>query len=277
MLVALPLALVLGNRLEAALVTQPPIDLNAEEIDADWWREYRAHGQGLSATFTPAIVGFAAPLDHLSAMLDGRAPGWTLAVPVAAYGVMWALLWGGVLHRFTRARAMRLREVWSACLRHFPAFLAVSALAAATVAVLYLTVHRWLFGAVYAWILTVVTTEAGALSARIVLYVIFGALLAYVGLCADYTRVSLLAGGGASLGEAWRIVAKLFRRHAGTVLALFVVNATVFVVLLAAYGVLDERFRGWRGVLLAQAFVVARVVLRLVNAASQVELFRRTQ
>jgi hypothetical protein len=273
-LLVLPLMLVVGRQLESALATQPMIDLNAEEIDADWWREYRAHAQGFAATFTPAIIGFAAPLDHLSAVFDGRTPGLALAALLATYAVAWALLWGGLLHRFAHPRAAGVSELWSACRRHFPAMLVVSAVAAATFVVLYLTVHRWLFGAVNDWLVSQASTEAGAFAARVALYVMFGALLASVGLCADYTRVSLVTTNGLSLRQAWRSSISFLRTHAAAVVALFILNVTLFVFALAAYGVIDQRFGGWRAVLLAQTFVATRLVLRLVNAAAQVELFR---
>lgn len=276
-LLVLPVMLILGGELESALATQPLIDLDAEEIDADWWRAYRGQAQGLAASFTPAIIGFAAPIDHLSAMFDGRFPGSALALLLAAYAVAWAFLWGGLLHRFIRPRAAGFGEMWSACVRHFAAMLLVSAVTGATVAVLYLTVHRWLFGAANAWIVAQVSTEATAFAARVVLYVVFGALLAGVGLCADYTRISLVMKDGSSVQQAWRHSISFLRGHATAVIALFVLNIALFVLALAAYGLIDQRFGGWRAVLLAQAFVAARLMLRLVNAAAQVELIRSAQ
>ena len=73
---AAPFALVLGAELRAALADQPPIALGSSEIDADWWNEFRSHADGLAATFTPTVIGFAAPLDNLSAIADGTRRPW---------------------------------------------------------------------------------------------------------------------------------------------------------------------------------------------------------
>ena len=39
----LPFGLVMGSRLQSALNDQPPVMLGSEEIDADWWLEFRRH------------------------------------------------------------------------------------------------------------------------------------------------------------------------------------------------------------------------------------------
>ena len=55
-LTVLPFGLIMGSRLQAELNNQPPVMLGSEEIDADWWLEFRRHAEGLDATFTPAII-----------------------------------------------------------------------------------------------------------------------------------------------------------------------------------------------------------------------------
>src|SRR5688572_5887054 len=94
---AAPFALIVGNQLQDALANQPPIALGSGEIDADWWSEFRAHAEGLAATFTPTVLGFAAPLDNLSAVLDGTRRPWPLLAPIVAAMVVWAWFWGVAL------------------------------------------------------------------------------------------------------------------------------------------------------------------------------------
>src|SRR5262245_57089526 len=71
LVISLPFAAFVGSNVQASLSNQPPISLDAGDIDPEWWLEYRQHASGLVATFTPAIIGFAAPLDNLNALLDG--------------------------------------------------------------------------------------------------------------------------------------------------------------------------------------------------------------
>ena len=99
LLVTAPFALVVGSELQTALSNQPHIDRDAGEIDPEWWFEYREHASGLTATFTPVIIGFAAPLSNLSALLDGvwlLALTWTLGawlqVPLAFWYAVLAVV-----------------------------------------------------------------------------------------------------------------------------------------------------------------------------------------
>ena len=68
--------------------------------------EFRAHARGLAATFTPAVIGFAATLDGLSGVLDGRGLPVAILGPFVLSVVAWAFLWGGVLQRFQQRRSI---------------------------------------------------------------------------------------------------------------------------------------------------------------------------
>ena len=74
--------------------------------------------------------------------------------------------------------------------------------AAFIIVVLYLTVHALLFGPVYRMLVSSGATERDAFLVRVVLYVVFLAPLALVGLVADYARVSAVAGVATSSGQA---------------------------------------------------------------------------
>ncbi len=278
MAAALPFGVVLGSRLQDALAHQPPIELGSGEIDADWWVEFRAHAEGLAATFTPTVIGFAAPLDNLSAMLDGNRRPLALAGPVVLTGVIWAWLWGAILHRFNIGRGLSLREVVSAGFAHFPRFVMVSAAAALAQLALYLTVHALLFGPVYGALAANADSEQTAFFIRVGLYVVFGTLLALVSLTADYTRIGLVVTGPSTLGVAGATGVGFVRRHLGAVLVLYVMTGALFVGLLVLYGAAEiyggSRIGGWRGVLAGQAYIVARLVIRLTFAASETQLFK---
>jgi hypothetical protein len=275
LLTVAPFGLVLGREIQSALAHQPAIDLAAQEIDAEWWLEYRRHATGLTATFTPAILGFAAPLENISALLDGAARPPVLALPVVVYAAVWAFLWGMLLQRFHAGRALRLSDAWSACVRHFVPFATISVLAGVIVFALYATIHAWLFGPLFDAIAARAGSEPAAFAGRVVLYLAFGTLLAVVSLAADYTRVAMIVHGTRSIRGGFDNAVRLMRSHPWAVAALFVLCSGIFVAALAAYGGVDPRFGGWRAVLLGQAFVVGRLALRLVTAASQLDLYKR--
>ena len=63
-----------------------------------------------------------------------------------------------------------------------------------------------------------------------------------------------------------------------SVFALYLAAGLLFVLLLAAYGAIDIAggvdVGGWRGIVIAQAYIVARIVVRLTFAASELRLYR---
>src|SRR5262245_8421373 len=68
-LTAIPFALAVDSPVMTSLAVQPPASaIGASEVDPEWWLEFRRHATGLAATFTPAILGFAAPLDSISSL-----------------------------------------------------------------------------------------------------------------------------------------------------------------------------------------------------------------
>lgn len=169
---AVPFGLVLGAQLQSALASRQPVYLGTADIDAEWWMEFRDHADGLAATFTPAIIGFAAPLDNLSALVDGTPRPLALLGPVVLSGVLWAWLWGGVLERYHRRQRLRPREFWNAGWRYFSRFASISALAALLQLILFLTVHRVLFGPVYGAVAGQITSERDAFFVRVLFYLL---------------------------------------------------------------------------------------------------------
>ncbi|MBY0493521.1 MAG: hypothetical protein K2Y23_04850 [Cyanobacteria bacterium] len=273
---AAPFAFVIGSELQTALSNQQPISRDAGEIDPEWWFEYREHAEGLVATFTPAIIGFAAPLSNLSALLDGTAPPLAMLGPFALAIVVWSFLWGAALERFahggTRSGFLR------AGARTFARFLIISLAATAAVAVLYLTLHPLLFAVAAPGLESSASTERNAFMIRVALYVVFGGALTAIGLVADYARVIVVLTSIASPLDAMRSAAAFVRRNFGSAITLYLLTGLLFAALLTVYGYVDvyggSRVGGWRGIAIAQAYIVARLVIRLTFGASEIQLYR---
>ena len=275
LVIAVPFGAVLGVRLQQSLAQQQPVSQGATEIDAEWWQEFRERAAGLDATFTPAILGFAAPLDNLSSLLDGTWRPLVLFVPYALSLIVWAFLWGAALDRF--ARGSTASGFWRAGTRTFARFVIISAMAAAAMLVLYFTLHPLLFGVVAERLQASASTEQRAFIGRLFVYVIFGAVLVMISLVAGYARVVLVASPGRSVGDAVNASWQFIRRHFGAVAMLFLSTGLVFVALLIAYGTLEvaggSQVGGWRGVVIAQAYIIARLIIRLTFGASELRLY----
>jgi hypothetical protein len=249
--------------------------LGSEEIDADWWLEFRRHARGFDATFTPAIIGFAAPLSNLSAVLDGTMPPLILLIPIAIAVVTWAFIWGLVIERFRTGGTSRPSALMRAGFAAMPRFLAISAAAVAAQLILYFTVHAVLFGVVFDALTATLTRERDAFVVRVALYAIFGVLIGSVTLVADYARISTGLGRPAP----WATAIAFVRRRWSSAFALFLVTTIILGLALVVYGVGEayggSRVGGWRGVAIGQAFIWLRLVVRLVSIASAVRLFER--
>jgi hypothetical protein len=272
---AIPFAFAIEPALMESLALQPPAAAGSSEIDPEWWIEFRRQATGLAATFTPAILGFAAPLDNLSALLDGTPRPAALAWPVLLSAVVWAFLWGGVLHRFATGDSSA-RGFLSAATRCFGRLIAITMIAAAANLLIYLSVHAVLLGTLYDAIAASVSTERDAFLARVALYAVFAAVLALLNAVFSFARIAIVAHGETNivraLTHAWLFVRACFT----SVTSLYVIFAAVFVLAMIAYGALElaggSRVGGWRAVAIGQAFIAFRLALRLGLGASQVRL-----
>ncbi|HUQ86713.1 MAG TPA: hypothetical protein VM096_04085 [Vicinamibacterales bacterium] len=277
LLITVPFAFVVGSQLQGALSNQPPINRDAGEIDPEWWFEFRQHAGGLASTFTPSIIGFAAPLSNLSALLDGaETASPLLLLPYLLAIVVWSFLWGAALERFAHG-ATRF-GLFRAGARTFIRFLVISMIATAVLVLLYASIHPVLFRVLAPRLEMSATTERTAFVLRGVVYLLFGTVLVILSVIADYARVAIVMGSAGSaigaLREGWRFV----RGNFGSTVALYVLTGLFFVALLVVYGYVDvyggSRVTGWLGIAIAQAYIVARLVIRLTFGASEVRLYR---
>lgn len=276
MISAVPFVLTIEPAIMNSLALQPPVSpISAAEIDAEWWQEFRRQATGLAATFTPAVLGFAAPLDTVSALLDGTRQPIALALPIGLSALIWAFLWGGIINRF--ATGVTSPSLFmAASSRHFVRMTAITVMAAVVNIVLYLTVHALLFGPVYGAIASRVGTERDAFAARVILYLVFGAVLVVVNAALSMARVYSVSERDYSLAAAvargWAFV----RTHFTTVAGLYLIFLVIFAVAMAGYGAAEliggSRVGGWRAVAVGQLFIIVRLGLRLALGASLVRL-----
>ena len=276
LIITAPFAAILQSRLQESLSVQPQVSLNETEIDPEWWMEFREHARGLAATFTPAVLGFAATLDGLSNVLDGRPIPLALIAPLILSIVTWAFLWGGALQRFSQHRGIGIGGFMRAGIAHAPAFIAIAVAAALVNVLLYLTVHKLLFGPVHNWLVAMTNTERDAFLIRVLLYAVFFSLVAIVSLVADYARVATVAGR-ASLSNAIRVAMHFISRNRIAVVPLYLIPGAIFVAITIAYGTLEvyggSQVGGWRAVAIGQFYVLVRLAIRLTFAASELRLF----
>jgi len=241
----------------------------------DWLDELTTGHGGLVGSLAPTVVGVAAPLDNLDRLLDGQRPPPFATFLSAISMLVWAWLWGGILSRYSGEG----RPFFRSCRRWFAPMLKVSAAGVLAAIALYLTVHPLLFD--LAWpALTAGASERAAFVWRLAMAVPFIAMLTLTTLIADYARISLVLNDKTSTRGAIADAIRNIRAHPTAVLMLVMAAAVLLAGLLATYGAFEFIPGGSvptlsRVILIGQAFIVTRIVLRLINTAAQVALSQR--
>ena len=273
--IALPFAIMLqsliGDHLGASLAGQTA----AAGADYDWWNEFLAQTSGLGVSFVPAILGFAAVMKNLSAIVDGTALPVAIAVAVSAHTVLSLFLAGGVLDRLARDRAVGAGAFFSACGVYAVRFLRLAIVATAVYWMLFVPYHGWLFEEVYPTLTADMVNERTAFFYRAALYAAFLAPVLLVNLIVDYAKVRAVVEDRRSMIGAllagWRFVS----RNPGAAIALYALDALLFLAVigfyyLAAPGATADTL----AFAIGQIYIVLRVAVRLQFAASQIALFQ---
>ncbi len=279
LLLALPMASVVRNAIGDDLGESLTAGRVADGVDYEWWQAFEQRATGLATTFTPSIVGFAAPLQNISDLADHAAVPTAVAGAVGAYLLIWAFLVGGVLDRYARQRPTRPAGFFSACGVFFFRFLRLGLLALAAYALLFGAVHGWLFDGLYERVTRDVTVERSAFFVRLGLYVVFGLLVAAVNLVFDYAKIRAVVEDRRSMIGALRAGARFVWRHRTATIGLYLVVGALFALVLAAYAAVAPGVwgPGWstaRGLAVAQLYVLARLWVKLVFYASETSLFQ---
>jgi hypothetical protein len=242
--VTLPLGFVLRGMLAQHLGSSLAADTAAAGVNYDWMQEFSEQATGVGVTFKPTIIGFGAVLDNLSAFADNTERPTVIVGAAAAYILLWTFLAGGIIDRLARDRRIRAYGFFAAsgvfCFR----FLRLAVVQLLVYALLFGVVHGVLFDRVYPRLTHDVTVERTAFLIRLALYLIFGSAIAACTMVFDYAKVRAVVEDRRSMIGAIGAALGFIRRNAAAVVGLFVLNLTLFVLLLAAYGG-DDVARIW--------------------------------
>lgn len=278
--VALPLAVVMAGSIESSIGASLVHQKLREGFDMGWYGEYRSRAEGVETTFSPSVVGVGAFVDNVEAWFDGGLfeafPG-LVAVGVL-YAVVWALLLGGILHRLGGGTGMfRLSEFLSQGGAHFFRFARLAVISG----VFYYSVYRfstWLFGRIQE------STRDVTVEKTVLTYVVLAALLvvfllSLVNMAFDYAKIATFKENRRSMLLAalkgFGFVLGNLRKTLTLYLGLGLVGVTfLFVYWLVAPG--PGQASGVSVVvafLVGQAYLVAKLVLRLTFYAGEMTLY----
>jgi hypothetical protein len=280
LLAGVPLAMTVRDAIAVHLDSSLVAESVADGVNWDWWQEFQDQATGLGATFEPAILGFAAVMRHTSDLMDGMAPALPLATALAAWLVAWSFLSGGIIDRYARNRHTWTSGFFAACGTHGFRFLRLGVIALLAYLILFGWVHPLLHRTVWQQVMRSVMEERWAAAGAAVLYIVFGALLVAVSLVFDYARVRIVVEDRRSAIGAIAASIRFLRRHPRTIASVYVLNAAGWFMLAAVYALAAPGVHGggallWVAFLTGQAWIAARVWVKLTFYASAVSVFQR--
>ncbi len=273
-LAALPASLVMRAQIFRSLDHSLEAGAAMRGADYEWMQAFAGQSTPLGTTFRPTIVGFAAVLDNLSALVDNvRRPGAVTAA-AAVYALLWVFLSGGVISRYARDRAPLAPGFFGACRTYFFRFFRLALLTAVVYAVLFGALHPWLFASVYPRLTRGIDVERTAFLVRAALYLVFVFALAAANIVFDYAKVRAVVEDRRSMIMAmlasWRFIA----RHPAGAVGVYLLDAALFAALLVAYAWIAPPGGGvgmmvWPTFLIGQVYIAARLCVRLTFFASE--------
>ena len=275
LLLAMPLAIVLQQMLGAHLGSSLAAQTAADGVNYDWWNEFLAQTSGVGATFVPAIIGFAAVLKNISSVADKTAVPTVIGIVVITYMILSLFLAGGILDRLARDRALGAGAFFSACGVYFVRFLRLGVMMAVVYWALFGPYHAWLFDALYPALIADVTVERTGFFIRLALYAVFALPLFAFNILFDYAKIRAVVEDRRSMIGAVAASWRFMRRNVGAVTGVYAINALVFLLVIALYYLIAPGAAADASAFaIGQLYIVLRVMVRLLFAASQTALFQ---
>jgi hypothetical protein len=278
-LVSLPLTLAIRTDIAGHLGNSLAADAAARGMNYEWMQEFAGQASGLSTTFRPTIVGFAAVLDNLSAYMDNVPRPAAVAAASGVYVLLWVFFSGGIIDRYARTRAARARGFFPACGAYFFRFLRLAVVTFVVFGLLFGALHPWLFNTVYPRLVRDVHVDRTAFLIRAGLYLVFGLLLAAANIVSDYAKVRTVVEERRSVFSALIASFHFIRHNAGAALGVYLLNVILFALTLGAYAFIAPATGGigmmvWAGFVIGQAYIAGRLCVKLLFWASETALFQ---
>jgi hypothetical protein len=279
LIVSVPMAAAMRGMLARHLGASLAADTAASGVNYDWMQEFGDQAAGLGVTFKPAVLGFGAVVDNLSAFIDDTERPFVIVGAATVYIVLWIFVAGGIIDRYARDRPTRTVGFFASSAVFFFRFLRLAAVQWIVYAALFGSVHPLLFGRLYPDLVHEITVERTAFAVRVALYLVFGGVVAACATVFDYAKVRAIVEDRRSMLSAIAEGIGFIRRNAAAAVSLFLANFALFTAVIGLYALVAPGAGGtgasmWMGFAVGQLYVVARLWVKLVFWASETALFQ---
>lgn len=279
LLAALPLMFVVRSEVVSHLGKSLEADQLASGANHDWMLEFAEQSSGVTATLTPSVLGFAATLDNLNALIEGGSRPDAILAVAAGSVLLWTFLSGGIIDRFARDRATGTHAFFQACGGYLWPLVRLGVVSAIVYGALLASWRPWLLGTAYDRLTREVSAERTAFAIRLALLAAVFIPVVICRLIFDYAKVRLVIEDRLSAFGALRAALGFVGRNWRGALIVFLCDMAVLALVLLVYfaiapGAGSTGVSMWLGLIVGQSYLLARIWAKLLFWASAVEWFQ---
>lgn len=285
LVLAIPFTLVLRGILKESIGGSLVHENLRQGFDLSWYGEFSFESRGLADTFGPSVVGMLPVLGNLEKLLEGEV--LRVDATVLLFGALFLLAWaffaGGILDCYARSdEAYSRSRFFSRSGEYFFRFVRLMVIAG----VIYWVIFRWVAKPLHNWLESAirdVTVERTAMFFTLLLYALVAFLLVLANMILDYAKIALVVEQRRSSVLAFFRGLRFVFSQPGKTFGLYLILAAVGLVLLIFYSLVAPGAgqSSWVTIglafLVGQAYLVARLILKLWFLASQTALFQSAQ
>jgi len=278
--ITIPPAIALNAGVATHLGSSIEAEAAAEGTNYDWMQEFRAQAGPLGRSLRTDVIGFAAVLDNSSALADLNVRPMVVVISAVVFaGLVWFLS-PGIMCRLALDTPLGAGPILGVAGTFGFRMAKLGGVAAVMYGALFMSVHPWLFDDVFDRMTRELTVERTAFFLRLALYVLFFLLVAAVNVVFDFARVRSVVEDRRSTVASIASGARFIRNNARVACGVYLLNVASFLLVVGAYAVVAPGARGggwnmWYAFILGQAYVAARLAVKLAFWSSEIAALQR--
>lgn len=285
LVLAFPLMLAVRQSLQESIGSSLVHENLRQGFDLAWYGEFVFQRRGLGETFGPFVTGILPVLSNLDKLAAGEIfrIDSTILLAGIAFLLAWAFFAGGVIDRYARPQELHSRSrLFSQSAEYFFRFVRLLIISL----LLYWAIFRWVAQPLYTWLGNAtrdVTVEKTVMFYTLGVFALVAFLLLFASMVLDYAKIALVVEQRRSSLLAFIRGLRFVFSNPGQTLGLYLMLAGLGLVLVLVYSVVapgpGQSTRSTIGLafLVGQAYLLARLILKLWFLASQTALFQSAE
>lgn len=251
-------------------------------FDLDWYGEFESRASGLAGTFGPRVVGILAVLDNFERLMNGEIleMNWSVLLPGVLFLLTWVFFGGGIISRYSSPeRPLSRSDFFGTSASYFFRFLQLLIISVLA----YKAVFRWIADPLHKWVERAtldVTAERTVMLYSMSVYLFVGLLMILISMVLDYAKIAIVIEARRNVLLALFRGMKFVGQNPLRTLGLYLLLVAAGLILVLGYALIapgpsqSNMFTVLVALAGTQAFLLARIVLKLWFLAGQTTMFQ---